>query len=307
MVLLDGRLDIPKVSRRWAAIASGGDPGHLRSGTRVERVRNAAATVNYMVKKVDDPQKRVQEQYQNVGKLWGAFGGVKAEPVRTLQGSREELAPLVRGLRHLENSRRRCRALGSGKPVPTLRDNGVGGWTAHGLAPAAGRCLERLAPQLLNQALAQPRTSRSSLKGGPKRNGGGPSAHGRIRPPRLADWELLEPWLLAQGRCLEAVITARCPARPRQRDLADGPCGLPGLRVDRLRSAVNRLTARAGGGATWLPRAGRPPPELGVRSGVSRARWRRSSLSRRRRTAKSGVLFALPLVPNRGAIDRKWG
>jgi hypothetical protein len=269
MLLLIGRLEKEAVAARWAAIVGSGTAAHGRAGTRIERVRNPHAIRNYLLKSVDHPQKQVPACYESVGRLWGCFGGVRAEPVQLLEGSRADLAPVVRSLRNLETAERRRRARegrGGRRGAIPLRDNGVGGWTAHGLAPAAGRCLERLAPQLLNQALAQARPGRSSRKGGAKRNGGGPASLGRIRPPRPADWELLEPWLLEQGRRLERALAGRRPARSPQRGRAHAAIRLPGLLADRPRCAVNRLTARTGAGAGWLPRAGRPPPAPGVRA-----------------------------------------
>lgn len=268
MVLLDGPVAKDAVSARWAAVVGSGDPAHLRSGTRVERVRNPAATIEYMLKKPGDTQKQIPPGYGSVGKLWGRFGGVHAEPVEVLEGSREELAPVVRSLRKLETSERRKRARGKtgngpGKARP-LRDNGVSGWTALGLGPAAGRCLERLAPWLLNVRLTSP--GRLTLRGrhaSARRHR--PAAEpvlyeGRLRRPMRADWELLEEWMQVQARRW-AVRPSRWRGRRSLPDQAVEAGRLPGLEVRCRVLPVKQLTTGKQRIAASANATARPPPQ----------------------------------------------
>jgi hypothetical protein len=77
------------VSAEWFEIVGSSDEKHLLAGTRVERLRKPDAAGRYAAKYASKPwQKRVPENYWNVGRFWGHSRNVKPEPLatRSLEG-----------------------------------------------------------------------------------------------------------------------------------------------------------------------------------------------------------------------------
>jgi hypothetical protein len=52
-------------------------------------------------------QKDVPDGYENVGRFWSLFGGVKVESLQVLEGARAAVAPVVRLVRNASAARRR--------------------------------------------------------------------------------------------------------------------------------------------------------------------------------------------------------
>jgi hypothetical protein len=128
-------VDREAVSRRWNAIVAPGDEKHLRAGVSVRWIRKLPAVVEYLAK---DEQKQLPLGFERMGRWWGHFGGLRADPVMTLQGSTQELANPVRLIRKIEASRRRMRNR------PPRRDNGRFGFTVYRLSRPIRHCLARL-------------------------------------------------------------------------------------------------------------------------------------------------------------------
>lgn len=87
------QIDKRKVSRDWYEIVNSGDDRHLLAGTRVERLRKAGAwyALKYAGKMA---QKRVPENYRNVGRFYGYSRDVKPLPIMAGEGN---LAVIFRG------------------------------------------------------------------------------------------------------------------------------------------------------------------------------------------------------------------
>lgn len=96
------------ISRRWYDIVASGDERHLLAGTRTESLRSSEGGKRYAVKyAMKMQQKKVPEDYQNVGRFWGHSDGVK--PVRQEVRHYETMAELEKSLKdwrykkHLRN------------------------------------------------------------------------------------------------------------------------------------------------------------------------------------------------------------
>ena len=152
-VYLNGYVGWRELRRAWYRIVASGDEQHLWAGTRIERIRNTHAVAVYAAKYASKmEQKQVPACYQEVGRFWGLFGGVKVEPVAELQGwsdrideetgeidgSGRPVHQLVRLTRKTHQARRRSRGL---RPPP--RDNGRYGFIAWDVGPAILAYLER--------------------------------------------------------------------------------------------------------------------------------------------------------------------
>lgn len=140
LVLAGERSDV-EVLREWVALAwyevvGSGDPKHLSAGTSVEWWRSSSGTLGTYVAKEAAKwvQKQVPEDFENVGRFWGQFGGVQV-PRRDVVAPRGELAPAVRVVRAAEASKRRRAGLSA------RSDGGVVGFTAYNAAPAVARWL----------------------------------------------------------------------------------------------------------------------------------------------------------------------
>lgn len=152
-VYLNGRIDKDKLADAWARIVDSGDPHHRDRGTRVEAIREPHAVAAYAAKYANKPeQKEVPASYQEVGRFWGLFGGVKVVPVVEVEswGDRVhettgELCQVggkalqaVRVVRTAYRVNRRNRGL---RPPP--RDKGKYGFRAWDIGPTIRGYLER--------------------------------------------------------------------------------------------------------------------------------------------------------------------
>lgn len=139
----NGTVDIQDLSRAWFKIVGSGDEKHLWAGTSVEMIRKPHAIATYAAKyaaKAD--QKLVPAGYESVGRFWGNFGGVKVVPVDQETGTPQQVAPLVRVIRKLENARRKSLGL----PPRKQKGNGRVGFTSFGTSAAIQYYLQRTVP-----------------------------------------------------------------------------------------------------------------------------------------------------------------
>lgn len=124
-VFLTERVDKEEVSRVWYEIVGSGDEKHLRAGTRIEAIREPQALAVYAAKyacKME--QKDVPEDYQDVGRFWGIFGGCQPKPLLTMEGTLSAMAPIIRAARKIGDW---CRQEWGLYPLP--RDKGFVGFT----------------------------------------------------------------------------------------------------------------------------------------------------------------------------------
>jgi hypothetical protein len=139
-----------KVSKAWNRIAGQNDPDHLRVGTKIEMMEKPHAAGAYAAKYLrKQEQKEVPEQFSNVGRFWGLFGGLSVQVLaevnsqeridtstgEVVSGGAVQAARVMRGL---VNARRRA----AGRPK--FKDSGRQGFTGWGCGPAMLRYLERL-------------------------------------------------------------------------------------------------------------------------------------------------------------------
>lgn len=136
-VFISARVPYQEVAEVWYRIVASGDERHLRAGTRVEMLRERHAAGAYAVKYAEKMvQKNVPDQFQNVGRFWGLFGGLKCEPTAVVEGVKETVAPVARFVRRAYEASRR--ALGRSR----WRCGGVFSFTAYGVAPALYQYIE---------------------------------------------------------------------------------------------------------------------------------------------------------------------
>jgi hypothetical protein len=148
-VFLTGEVRKEEVAGAWYRIVDSGDERHLRAGTRVEALREIHAAGAYAAKYLKkQEQKEVPEEFSNVGRFWGLFGGLSVEPVAIVSSDERldtetgEIVPgravqAARVMRRWVNSKRR--AAGRRR----FRDSGRQGFTAWGGGPAMARYLGR--------------------------------------------------------------------------------------------------------------------------------------------------------------------
>jgi hypothetical protein len=138
-VFLTDKADKREVREAWARIVDSGDPKHLKAGTRIEALRKVYGAAAYAAKYASKMrQKAVPEGFEDVGRFWGAFGGLKPVEIVSVAGPVQALASAVRVVRGLVTSRRKQR----GKPG--FRDGGCCGWMAWDIAPAMLAYLDRV-------------------------------------------------------------------------------------------------------------------------------------------------------------------
>jgi hypothetical protein len=138
-VYINGRVDKDAVREAWWEIVGSGDADHRKAGTRVEKLRKGHAMLMYVQKYLTkQKQKEVPAGYESVGRFWSLFGGVQVVPEQVLHGTREALAPVVRVVRNLVNSRRRS------KGVRLHRGRGHCGFSAWDTGPPMIDYLKRL-------------------------------------------------------------------------------------------------------------------------------------------------------------------
>jgi hypothetical protein len=150
------------LSDRWYGIVGSGDVLHLAAGSRVEMLREQHAVSSYAAKyAAKQEQKEVPGGFERVGRFWGAFGGLRADPERVIVSTVEvpagavepapdlarvggvrvdserlvlvspaAVGPLVRFARNLYGKLRE--ASGLARP----RDRGLAGFRTFGTGPA---------------------------------------------------------------------------------------------------------------------------------------------------------------------------
>jgi len=124
------------LSEAWYKIVGSGDEKHLRAGTKVELIRKPHAIASYAAKYASKAeQKEVPEGYEEVGRFWGNFGGVKVVPVDEEKGTIREIAPLVRVIKKLDKVNRQRLGL----PVKTRK--GRVGFTSYNTSEAIQKYL----------------------------------------------------------------------------------------------------------------------------------------------------------------------
>lgn len=151
-VYLTGVVNKDDLARAWYRIVGSGDERHLKAGTRIEAIRSTHAVAAYATKYATKmEQKDVPASYQEVGRFWGLFGGVKVVPIKQLQGwsdrieeetgevdgSGDVVHEVVRIVRKAYQVRRRNRGL-----RPPRRDNGRWSFIAWDVGPAIKAYLE---------------------------------------------------------------------------------------------------------------------------------------------------------------------
>lgn len=123
-VFATGHVPFRELREAWYRIVGSGDPKHLRAGTKAEWLRVPHACGAYAAKESSKMcQKDVPVGYQNVGRFWGVFGGVKAH-YQWMAGTLAELSQAFRLARRWYDADRKALARAGGY-VPRLSgDNG---------------------------------------------------------------------------------------------------------------------------------------------------------------------------------------
>jgi glycosyltransferase involved in cell wall biosynthesis len=114
-IFLTGYVDIKAVQKMWYDVVASGDEKHLRAGVRVEKIRMEHCAAAYAAKYAGKrEQKEVPADYQNVGRFWGLFGGLKPTLYARSEGENKgEMAQRVRALKRLYQEYRKRRGLGT--------------------------------------------------------------------------------------------------------------------------------------------------------------------------------------------------
>ncbi len=158
-VLANGRVDERALREKWHQIVGSGDPNHLKYGVKgikpIQKTMEAVA--DYYAK---SESKAVPEGFTSIGKIWGVFGGFSIVPQLIVKGSREEIAPIARVCRNLENANRRRNQV-----KQRGRDNGRYGRIFYGVSEAVQKALPRLL-QLFPIVSAQTTSASEQRDGG---------------------------------------------------------------------------------------------------------------------------------------------
>lgn len=130
------------VAAAWYRICDTGDKKHLVAGTRVEQLREVDAAARYAEKYAIKPeQKVVPEQFRDVGRFWGRFGGYRLHVLEQItagiDSSAEAVNRTVRVCRNLYNSFRSRLGVSkrTGRPYKPFVDKGVVGFKAFNCGP----------------------------------------------------------------------------------------------------------------------------------------------------------------------------
>lgn len=79
-LFINGAIDHRVLRAYWYKCVNSGDIKHFAAGTQVQLMHEAHAAASYAAKYASKAeQKEVPAEYQNVGRFWGRFGGVKIE------------------------------------------------------------------------------------------------------------------------------------------------------------------------------------------------------------------------------------
>lgn len=140
-LFINATVDKDDLSQAWYKVVGSGDPRHLLAGTKVEAIRKPHAIATYAAKyAAKAEQKTVPEGYEDVGRFWGNFGGVKVVPLDWETGTLKEVAPLIRVIRKLDASKRK--KLG----IRPRAHKGRVGFTSYGTSAAILRYLHAIVP-----------------------------------------------------------------------------------------------------------------------------------------------------------------
>jgi len=108
-ILLNRRVDIPRLSSKWFEIVGSGLEKHRNAGTSVQSVKDKTRCMVYVasyLRKID--QKQVPESFQNVGRFWGySRGAVQKITVEMGYSDRESAKRDTRLLRRSRRARLR--------------------------------------------------------------------------------------------------------------------------------------------------------------------------------------------------------
>ena len=132
-LLTGGRIPKKDIATAWYTIVGSGDEKHLKYGTRIEAIRYKWAAARYIQKGIESytakfDQKGVPEEYRSVGRFWSRFGSLKMEADILAEGTMEEVAPIIRAVRHAYIADRRKYT------KRKFRDNGRFSFVAWGIA-----------------------------------------------------------------------------------------------------------------------------------------------------------------------------
>lgn len=135
-VYITGKVNKDEVRAHWYKVVGSGDERHAKAGTRIEAIRKPHAVAAYAAKYAGkQSQKDVPNGFANVGRLWGLFGGLKLRADRIESGPLEQIAPLIRQVRKLDNQKR----MHTGQR--TRKDRGLGSFTSYGGSPTLSRSM----------------------------------------------------------------------------------------------------------------------------------------------------------------------
>jgi len=133
-VFLNGRVNKEALRDFWYKIAHKGDKYNGMAAIKVEKVRKPWAAGCYAAKYAKKAeQKTVPPEYHDVGRFWGTFGGVRADPVTGHTGHNSTaMAQRVRALKKLHSAQMAKKGF-----APRKADKGRVGFTLYGVAETA--------------------------------------------------------------------------------------------------------------------------------------------------------------------------
>lgn len=75
--LIDRPVYYKWLAKRWYEIVGSGDPGHLKAGTHVDKIKHVGKMINYMVTYMaNDDETVVPAGFEEVGRFWGVKRGI---------------------------------------------------------------------------------------------------------------------------------------------------------------------------------------------------------------------------------------
>lgn len=90
-----------KIAQSWYEIVGSNDYNHRMAGTRTETLRSRDGGARYAVKYAQKMrQKRVPEEYQDVGRFWGHTRAVKPSPRSTHRATEDDVRGMLEGWKY---------------------------------------------------------------------------------------------------------------------------------------------------------------------------------------------------------------
>lgn len=134
-IYVDRRIPKDKLKEAWNRIVRADlDTGehHMKMGARIETLRVPHALSVYALKYASKcDQKETPEEYRNVGRFWGTFGGCEVvERVRVSGEAAGRLAQVARVVKRAAAAKRRELVRQGRARARAFRDNGITGFTA---------------------------------------------------------------------------------------------------------------------------------------------------------------------------------